>query len=1409
MKKLWKVLIPVLAFAVVFACVFALGASADTPQAAITEGTDEAAGLFRVLDASGKELGNDFKTLGSAITATPDGGTVQVLADYNAASGIAMQNNSTARNITVDLMGHTVYEASSWANYSQYFLVRHGNGLKITSSEGRGKFVFSKYMLLVQADINTNSQTLTNKVEIENIDVESSVDKYYIVKAGTGTLSLKNMNIKATSANVQPVQFQRDTNSSSLNVTMDNVVIDSAKLGVHYIGSGTDAFALNVNISNCKITSAHTGSIDYDGMIRFASVTGNNDSINLVMNNTEIYTNQKGAITADNNPQISITADNCTLHTDVDGSIPVKKADDTSNDAAWLFRAAAGLTKQGTIKFTNSDISVFRRIVDTGYGAEDTEHNTSFIFDDCKIYSRAADCIAVTAGNNFTFSGMKTRLISPAVNVWDKAAGNPGTTTYGKGIRAAASVGGFAEDGLETDGCKYVYGVGAIKYEGSQQGDNSVYNNQIVNGANYGTETKDVVNPADGQLYRQLWVLGKGTNNTYPWLNPTKSVITPGANLKYLAFEMDISVLEDMPDQVDIYFMGRNSGGGDFLANSDYYVLIKKADGGVNFTFNGKTHFVKIGHWAHLTMVYRLSTEFVDGVNQTALSVFVDGEHLSTTNTGCFKTGFAKISDGRINLRFNGAEGTNAHINIANLRLASYADADFESNVFSATPTVEGSAYLAGAHSDMKDSSANFHFSDGTTEENVYVSAGATATTVGKDFFSKQATLAYNAKKVLLGWSKSEGGELFSGALTDEDIKAGLDFYPVLVDFAAAKDTVQAVMLEGTTVKAYLNSDNFHNIDADGKLINDAPLSNVTVGSKTYVMLINDMTVYGAAEINGSSDINNGALTKVYVDLNGHKLTADYANWKSHPGYKYIFRICNLVTFYTYSSVEGAVIDAGDAALVMQNHTHEVLIGADSSGNAKQGKNPYAGYLTIKTNDFVVRNNAADGVCVSGVTIEAANGFNFRVLTKRTDAKGILTFAIRDCDITVTGNLISFAPDAGQTSTLSVAIEKSTLLVGGRLLDNPPDSAVASANITVNMTATNSNLYVNDTTIPDKMDGTVDLTGNEVYVNKADEKLVIDAGKEFVNETTEFGGMTFALKLAVPAPMKVEKAGMTLGGKFVLNFYIKLSNATTAQYKDTAYVTVLLPNGETLTLKLADLEKDADGRYIVSVTVAAAEMADKITVTGMLDTETAGTEYTLSVRGYCDLVLADEATSEKAKTLIKAMLNYGAEAQLAFKYHTDNLANAGLFGEGENPLDGDVTSDAATTVTGTVTGLKTNSMTLSLLDTVTLKLYFRSDKTDAYTFALVTEDGDVAITPAEEEDGYRVDIEGILAADLAKAVTIKITNEIDGTEMTVTVSPLAYAAGVLAGEGADAEQVRLAKALVLMQLAAADYAAED
>ena len=68
---------------------------------------------------------------------------------------------------------------------------------------------------------------------------------------------MKDVSIKATSGNIQPIHLQRDVNSASLDVTMDNVVIDSARNGIRYNANGTTAFALNLTLNNCKLTSEY------------------------------------------------------------------------------------------------------------------------------------------------------------------------------------------------------------------------------------------------------------------------------------------------------------------------------------------------------------------------------------------------------------------------------------------------------------------------------------------------------------------------------------------------------------------------------------------------------------------------------------------------------------------------------------------------------------------------------------------------------------------------------------------------------------------------------------------------------------------------------------------------------------------------------------------------------------------------------------------------------------------------------------------------------------------------------------------------------------------------------------------------------------------------------------------------
>lgn len=78
MKKLWKILIPALVILSVLACLFAVGAFAETTKG--TEGTDGTDICWEIFDAQGKSV-NKFEKLYSAVNACPDGGTIKPLFD--------------------------------------------------------------------------------------------------------------------------------------------------------------------------------------------------------------------------------------------------------------------------------------------------------------------------------------------------------------------------------------------------------------------------------------------------------------------------------------------------------------------------------------------------------------------------------------------------------------------------------------------------------------------------------------------------------------------------------------------------------------------------------------------------------------------------------------------------------------------------------------------------------------------------------------------------------------------------------------------------------------------------------------------------------------------------------------------------------------------------------------------------------------------------------------------------------------------------------------------------------------------------------------------------------------------------------------------------------------------------------
>ena len=299
--------------------------------------------------------------------------------------------------------------------------------------------------------------------------------------------------------------------------------------------------------------------------------------------------------------------------------------------------------------------------------------------------------------------------------------------------------------------------------------------------------------------------------------------------------------------------------------------------------------------------------------------------------------------------------------------------------------------------------------------------------------------------------------------------------------------------------------------------------------------------------------------------------------------------------------------------------------------------------------------------------------------------------------------------------------------------------------------------------------------------------------------------VTVNAEFAFSDGMGAHLAGYTISlkGDIGVNFYMEL--APEIAESQTAYMLFTIPNGsrtETRTVYVKDISPK-DGYYIFKCSVAAKEMTSQIKAQ-IIDGEASGTEYTYSVKEYADYLLenADENGTElqkayaKAVPLVKAMLNYGARAQLYFGQNTDSLANADLSPE-EQAL-GDVTISADAYTAELPEGVTFSGATLSLKSETTLSLYFESSDELAFTCTGYT------VEKAAVGKYQVARIRGIKAQDIGNTLTLTINGTGTGT---VTYSPLNYCQNVLNNDTQSESLQDVAKALYLYWQAAKTYSA--
>ena len=266
---------------------------------------------------------------------------------------------------------------------------------------------------------------------------------------------------------------------------------------------------------------------------------------------------------------------------------------------------------------------------------------------------------------------------------------------------------------------------------------------------------------------------------------------------------------------------------------------------------------------------------------------------------------------------------------------------------------------------------------------------------------------------------------------------------------------------------------------------------------------------------------------------------------------------------------------------------------------------------------------------------------------------------------------------------------------------------------------------------------------------------------------------------------KVTKWNLSLGDEIAANFYVSVSDSVS----DDAVMVVTDGYG-THQYPLSAVEKDESGNYLFTARMAAAQLADTVTLQ-LQDGDAVGTTHTYSAVDYANSVLNGNY-GESTKNLVKAMLHYGAAAQTYFGYNTENLANAGIAAAEAVEIPA---VDASNMVSGKVSGISFYGASLVFQSKVAVRFYFKTTgDINSYTFSTGT--------PVEKDGLYYIEVADINPQDYANTITLTVNDT-----LTVNYSPLTYISRK--ASSSDENMVNLVKAMYAYHLAAVNYAPDE
>lgn len=290
-------------------------------------------------------------------------------------------------------------------------------------------------------------------------------------------------------------------------------------------------------------------------------------------------------------------------------------------------------------------------------------------------------------------------------------------------------------------------------------------------------------------------------------------------------------------------------------------------------------------------------------------------------------------------------------------------------------------------------------------------------------------------------------------------------------------------------------------------------------------------------------------------------------------------------------------------------------------------------------------------------------------------------------------------------------------------------------------------------------DADLQLSANDYGViapESADDKAVLKGMSLFL--TDRIGMEVYVKPVGETALSDDDYIEFTYAGKTVVQNVSEAERTSITDY-----------NGDTIEVLKFELE------------LWTKQMTDDVSFHMVVD-GVPGQDKVYSIRDYADAILRGDYPDEE-KEMVRSMLNFGGYAQACFSYNTEELANTGLFEEGENPAeseDPDLSDyDYSLQKASDTQGFHIKEATLALGTDVYVLFYYRLDEgmtPEDYSFSLIDDSGKELVSGYDENRGMNyVMIPRILPYELSNMYTFTVTPK-NGTDPVVTLNygPYSY-----------------------------------